>query len=337
MMNKNYFPALLSILFLLLGTGLRAQQLPAVQATLDTNAIMIGDQIGLNLKVDVPKGYQVYWPFLQDTLAPHIEMIRAEKTDSVLKNDEIQYHRKIIITSFDSGAFTVPSFVFHIRNTSTGQVDSLTTDEMPLRVFTPMVDTAKAFKVIKGPESVPYTFAELLPWIFLVLAVIIAIILVVWYVRNGKKGKPLFARKPKPKLPPYEQAIKQLEELRLSKIWQSGKLKEYYTGITDIMREYFTDRYHFEAWEMTSDEMIHELKDKKINDQAMSKVKSTLELADLVKFAKAQPTALENDTALNYCIDFVNETRPVVETPEQNINLDEGDKTKVEPEKKKED
>lgn len=337
MMNKKYFPALLSMLFLLLGTGLKAQQLPAVHATLDTNAIMIGDQIGLNLKVDVPKGYRVYWPFLQDTLAPHIEMIRAEKTDSVLKNDVIHYNRKIIITSFDSGAFAVPSFVFHVQNTSTGQVDSLTTDEMPLRVFTPMVDTSKAFKVIKGPESVPYTFAELLPWILIVLAVILGIFIIAWYVRNRKKGKPLFARRPKPKLPPYEQAMKQLEELRLGKVWQAGKLKEYYTGITDIMREYFTDRYSFEAWEMTTDEMLDELKDKKINEQAMSKVKSTLELADLVKFAKAQPTAVENDTALNYCVDFVNETRPLIETPEQNINLDTGNKTKEQPDKKKED
>lgn len=334
MMNKKYFPALLSILFMLLGTGLQAQQLPAAHATLDTNAIMIGDQIGLNLNVEVPKGYQIYWPFLHDTLAPHIEMIRAEKMDSVLKNDEIHYHRKIIITSFDSGAFTVPSFVFHVRNSSTGQTDSLTTDEMQLKVFTPMVDTAKAFKVIKGPESVPYTFAELLPWILIVLAVIIGIVIIVWYIRNRKKGKPLFARKSKPKLPPYEQAIKQLEELRLSKVWQAGKLKEYYTGITDIMREYFTDRYQFEAWEMTTDEIVDELKDKKINEQAMSKVKSTLELADLVKFAKAQPTAVENDTALNYCVDFVNETRPIPVTPELN---EEGEKTKEQPEKKKED
>ena len=103
------------------------------------------------------------------------------------------------------------------------------------------------------------------------------------------------------------------------------------------MREYFTDRYSFEAWEMTTDEIVDVLKDKKINEQAMTKVKSTLELADLVKFAKAQPTAVENDTALIYCIDFVNETRPVIETPEQTINLDTGQKTKVEPEKKKED
>ncbi|MBN2637773.1 MAG: hypothetical protein JXR65_01650 [Bacteroidales bacterium] len=338
MIKKKYFPALLSIILLLAGTGLYAQQVPKVTATLDTNAIMIGDQIGLNIKVSVPKGYQVYWPVLSDTLAPHIELIRAEKTDSIIKNDQDSYQRKLVITSFDSGAFTVPSFVFHLRNNTTGQVDSLSSQEMELKVFTPMVDTAKAFKVINAPESVPYTFAEILPWILIVLGIALGIYTIVWYVSKRKKGKPLFAKKTKPKLPPYDQAIKRLEELRLNKVWQSGKIKEYYTGITDIMREYFTDRYQFEAWEMTSDEILYELKGKKVNAQAMEKVKATLELSDLVKFAKAQPTALENDTALNYCVDFVNETKPEIIVPQQDVTqqpMKQNDK--VEPEKKKED
>lgn len=338
MIKMKYFPILLSVLLLWMGTGLQAQEVPTAKATLDTNAIMIGDQIGLHLQVDVPKGYQVFWPVLNDTLAPHIEMIRAEKTDSVLKNNQVQYQRKLVVTSFDSGAFTVPSFVFHIKNKSNGKVDSLTTNELELKVYTPVVDTAKAFKEINGPEAIPYTFAEILPWILIVLGVILAIIIIVWYIRKRKKGQSLFSKKPKPKLPPYEQAIKRLEELRLNKIWQSGRLKEYYTSITDIMREYFTDRYQFDAWEMTSDEILSELKTTNINPQVLEKIKYTLKLSDLVKFAKAQPTPLENDTALNYCIDFVNETKPVIIEDEPLNEKKKGEQiNKEQPAKKKED
>ncbi len=32
-------------------------------------------------------------------------------------------------------------------------------------------------------------------------------------------------------------------------------------------------------------------------------------MADLVKFAKAKPTPLENDVCLNHCVDFVKETK----------------------------
>jgi len=222
MTKKNRFFALLSVFVFLLGSSVLAQQAPSAHAVLDTNAIMIGDQIGLNLKVNVPKGYQISWPALNDTLAPHIEMIRAGKTDSTVHDGLINYQRKLTITSFDSGAFTVPSFIFHIKNPDTGQIDSLTTQETELKVYTPMVDTAKAFKVIKGPEAVPYTFGEILPWLHIVLGVIAGIFIIIWYVRKRKKGKPLFTKKPKPKLPPYELAIKKLEELRLGKVWQAG-------------------------------------------------------------------------------------------------------------------
>jgi len=37
----------------------------------------------------------------------------------------------------------------------------------------------------------------------------------------------------------------------------------------------------------------------------------------LVKFAKAQPTPLENDLSLNHCVDFVRETKPVVIEPKE--------------------
>lgn len=333
MTRKNLFIAFLNVLFLLLGNGVFAQQSPSAQAVLDTNAIMIGDQIGLHFKVTVPKGFQLYWPTLQDTLAPHIELIAAQKIDSISLNNWTQYQQKLTITSFDSGAFTVPSFIFHLQNESTGAVDSLLTREMELHVYTPMVDTTKAFKIIKGPESVPYTFDEILPWVIVVLGIIAGIILIIWFVRSRKKGKPMFNKKPKPKLPPHQLAIQKLEALRINRIWQSGKIKEYYTNITDIMREYFTDRFLFEAWEMTSDEIINELKKKKINEQALEKITFTLELSDLVKFAKAKPDPLEHDTALNHCIDFVNETRPapvIVEENKEEIQEDENQKNKEE-------
>jgi len=301
-------------------------QMTQVSAKLDTNAIMIGDQIGLKLEAKVPKGFQLLWPELHDSLSPHILMVKSGKIDSIQKNGFTKFTRHITITSFDSGYFTVHPLNFKLIHKGTNKVDTLSTQMLYLHVYTPMVDTAKAFKGIKSPIQEPYTFGEILPWALLGLIGIAAIIFLALFIRNRKKHKPMFAKKPKPKLPPFEQAIKKLEELRLSRLWQSGKLKMYYTNITDIMKEYFTDRFGFDAYEMTSNEILDNLKKEKINDQAMTKLKETLELSDLVKFAKAVPSPLENETSLNYCIDFVNETKapPVVEeeTPEGNVETD---------------
>ncbi len=70
---------------------------------------------------------------------------------------------------------------------------------------------------------------------------------------------------------------------------------------------------------------MDELKQQDINEEISSKLKSALQLADLVKFAKAKPTPLENDLCLNHCVDFVKETKqePILRGDEQNGNKTE--------------
>jgi hypothetical protein len=176
-------------------------------------------------------------------------------------------------------------------------------------VNVPVVDTAQAIKPIAGPISEPYTFKELLPWILLGIGVIALVVLLIFYLKRRKKKQPLFERKARPAQPPHIVAINKLEELRLEKVWQRGKLKQYHSQITDIMREYMDNRFHFDAPEMTSDEILSTLKKFKVNDEAYGKLSGVLFLSDMVKFAKSQPTALENDLSISHCVDFVNETK----------------------------
>lgn len=292
----------------------RGQNMVPLKATasLDTTAIMIGDQIGLNLTLKVPAGTRVIWPELGDTLVPHVEIIKRGKTNSTLKNSTLTLRRRLMITSFDSGYFNITPMKFQVRLPGSNKMDTVSTQDLFLQVYTPLVDTSKAFKTIKGPVAEPYTLEEILPWILLGLLVIAGIVFLIWYLRRRKKNQPLFARKPKPKLPPYVEAIQRLEEVRLSRMWQAGKLKAYHSAITDIMRVYVARRFRFDAREMTSGEIIQNLgKEPAVNKEALSKVQSAFELADLVKFAKLKPSPLENDTSLNYCVDFVNETKVV--------------------------
>jgi bifunctional N-acetylglucosamine-1-phosphate-uridyltransferase/glucosamine-1-phosphate-acetyltransferase GlmU-like protein len=114
---------------------------------------------------------------------------------------------------------------------------------------------------------------------------------------------------PKPKIPPYVTALEALETLRLKKLWQADKVKEYYSELTDIVRQYIEAQFGVQAVEMTTDDILYGLKNIGINAQAMGKLTNTLQTADLVKFAKATPHALENDTALSYSVDFVSETK----------------------------
>lgn len=305
---------IINLLILIAGWQLKAQSNVEAWAKLDSASIMIGDQINMELGIKVPANFVVDWPHYTDTVTSHIEVVNRQKIDTTQSGGDLILSQRYTITSFDSGYFEIPPsrFTFHPKgDTSTKYMAN--TNTLFLMVNTPVVDTTKAFKPIIGPAKEPYTFAEIFPWIVLGLIVIGLIIFLVWYIRKRKKNQPVFVRKPKPALPPDVAAITKLEDLRLAKVWQKGKIKEYYTALTDIMRTYFEGRFLFDAMEMTSDEIMEILKDKNINAEAMKKIKEVLRLADLVKFAKAQPSPIENDLSLNHCVDFVKETKPAPE------------------------
>ncbi len=296
------------------GLFVSAQNVEAY-SKLDTSAIMIGDQIGLELGLKVPESFAFSFPFFQDTITTNIEVISKTPIDTAITNEGILVKQLYTITSFDSGYFQLPNFEFLFHHEDDTVVYKTSANTLFLMVNTPVVDTSQAFKIIKGPVKEPYTFAEIFPWVLLGIAVLGLVVFLIWYIRKRRKNQPVFARRPKPVLPPDILAIQKLEELRMAKIWQQGKLKAYFTDLTDIIREYFDGRFDIDAMEMTSDEIIIALQGKEINNQAIDKIKNVLELADLVKFAKGQTTPLENDLSLNHCLDVVQETRPVY-TPE---------------------
>ena len=99
-----------------------------------------------------------------------------------------------------------------------------------------------------------------------------------------------------------------MSQLKDANLWQSGKSKEYYTYLTDIAREYLEGQFNIDAIEMTSDEILEEVKKLQIDKLILSKLEHTLTTADLVKFAKANPSPTENETAFSDINSFVEES-----------------------------
>ncbi len=105
-------------------------------------------------------------------------------------------------------------------------------------------------------------------------------------------------------------ALEKLDEIKAAKIWKDGKVKEYQTELTDVVREYIGRRFEVHSTEKTSDETLQAMKPL-IEKDLYSRLKSMLQLADLVKFAKWHTTPDENEQALTTAYDFVNETKMV--------------------------
>jgi uncharacterized protein YukJ len=280
------------------------------------------------------------WPQLNDTIIAAIEILGKSKIDSSYSADKSQLLLKQIIriTSFDSGYYAIPPFQINYKEAGGQLIQYTETEALLLEVSSVPVNMEEEIKDIKAPIEAPFTFREALPWIIGLLLSITIGFVVYYYMKKRKKHEPVFKASAKPKIPPHRIALDALDNLKYKKVWQSGLIKDYHTELTDIVRAYISSRFFIHAHEMTTDEIMDELKGTATNDLAKQKIRQTFTMADLVKFAKMQPLPLEHDTSLNNAIDFVKETMHIV-VPESNTttHIDKGDmQTQMEDEPPKE-
>ncbi len=290
-----------------------------VNARLEDDVILIGEQTTLTLEATVPPSCLLVWPQVGDTLVSQIEVVRKSPVDTVPQaNTEgtIRLTQQLVITSFDSGYIAIPPFLFVYQTAGTEDYQTGETEAMLLQVDNPKVNMAEDIKDIKGPLRAPVTFAEIWPWLLCVLLLAGAIILFLYYRRRRKKAQPLVVFRRKPSQPPHVIALDELEKLKAKKLWQSGKVKQYHTELTDIVRNYIAARFGIHATEMVTHEILESIEKTPVGPSIRLKLRETLELADLVKFAKENPLPDEHERSLNQAVDFVKESvRTTDETP----------------------
>ena len=280
--------------------------------TLDTNYIMIGDQIHLTLKVKTNPGIKVLFPPLKDTVARGVEIISGPVRDSVRERDgQILIQERYVVTAFDSGMYVIPSMPIKVEGTGYNNV--LRTDPVALVVNTYVVDQQKGNYDIVMPIATPWSFAELLPYLLWILGGCIILVLIILLIIRLRSKKPLFA-KDEPVIPPYELAMKALNDIKEEKLWQQGHTKAYYTRLTEVIRVYLAGELDVPAMEQTSFEILRALEGcSDVDAKQRERLAMMLETSDFVKFAKAQPLPDENTRNLTIAFEFVNETHERVE------------------------
>jgi len=285
-----------------------------VEAKLDQQTIRIGDQTKLRLIVHQPLKEKVNFPKLADTLTGKVQIV-SSKLDTVIDqnaHNQLTVTQSYTITSFDQGTYTIPSY-------SIGSAAGvLKTNELTLMVQTVQVDTTKAIYDIKQPLAVSYTFWDWLKdhwvWVALGLAVVIAIIGVIWYLKKRPKTVTII-KEIKPDIPAHIIALGKLQQLRDKKLYQQDAVKQYHSELSDIIREYLEKRYVIKTHEKTTDEIFAALKYMDIANEYRVKLSQVLILADLVKFAKEKPLPVDNELSMENALGFVLKTQQAAELP----------------------
>lgn len=286
-----------------------------VEAKLDSAGIFIGQRIGMTLEVSADAGKEVELPEW-DSLAqvvPGVEFVRAEKPDTSLLNDgkRMMLSRRYYFTSFDSALYLMPEMNVRVDG------KEYQSKKLALKVLTFEIDTLHADSIfgIKAELAPPFDWAEWRQVIGWSIAALLIAGLLAYVIYRLKTNKPIIRRiRNKKRIAPHQAAMQKIEHIKEEKIWQSEDSKEYYTQLTDTLRQYIKERYGFNALEMTSFEIIQKLQE--VNDEeAISELRELFQTADLVKFAKYSTLINENDRNLVSAIEYINQTK--LEEPEQ--------------------
>ncbi len=285
-----------------------------IKAKLDSATLLMGKQTGLHVEIVQDKNVSGYIPITDgDTLVNNVEIVGWRSSDTTdIGNNRIQIDKDLIIQSFDSGLYTLPPILYVVGK------DTFKSQMQTLKVVPVNVDSLKTihdYKTVQAPDT---KWTDYLPdfitdywWLILIVIIILAVAGYVVY--RIKKGKPLsIPLIPKKKeLPPYEEAMAALSELKAASLWENGQEKEYYTRLTDIVRHYIDRRFDVNAMEMTSSQLLSLLTQEEAQD-AKQELREILSIADFVKFAKMKPLADENQQAFKLAADFLEKTKPII-------------------------
>lgn len=300
---------------LLSAAPLAGSAAPTVHAEMDSTIMTMGSVATLTVTVAPAEGTECLgFPVIAPDGPGYVQFGPVQVVDArtdTLDDGRLQYIYKV--QGFDPGLYTLPRFAA----VASGSRDTAFSEIMPLKILPVEVDTlAMELKPFAGTADIPLKWHDYIPmwvlWMLLGLAVGAVVVAGVMSLTRLKKKKAEERARP---IPPYEQALRDLSALRLLRLADTGREKEFYTRLTDILRRYLDGRFGINAMEMTSGQIVHAMRSNPQTRLRSEEVREVLRVADFVKFAKERPLANDNERALARAFQFVEDTKPVPPPP----------------------
>jgi hypothetical protein len=257
------------------------------KASVDRDSILIGEPIKLTLDVRFPLGADITW-FKLDTI-PHFEFLDKGKTDTSSDMNGKEIVQVLTLTSFDSGHFQIPALIL-ISGNKKFSTDSIGIDVAYASTFNQSQDYRDIHDIVEVPKP---SWLRYIPWIIGIVT-LIAIAVLVFVLTRSKKVIKL-EQPVASKLPPYEEALQALQELRKKGWALDGQVKPFYSSLNDILRIFVLRKLNIATLEKTNEELIMQLRKLSMDKEIFHQLAEALRIADFVKFAKYEPVTSDNE------------------------------------------
>jgi hypothetical protein len=290
MMIRNVF-----FFFYLLSSTVIAQEVRLAAKT-DADTFRLGSWIDVQVEGK--------FTIIVDTIAPVVK-------DSVGLLEVVKVERNgteptwlIRLTTIDSGKVFLPPIEFDYKVKGDSSKHKAYTNSLLLNIAGVAIDSKGEIKDIKPPMSAPWLFEDYMPYL-IVLVVAAAFAGGFYYYWRKKKQKKYLLADIKVIIPPHREALTALRVLEEKKLWQQGFVKQYYSEVTEIVRHFFERRWGIIALELTTDEILIQMKHIPDALNIWKEMESFFITADLVKFAKYEPSPAEHENEIRSAYEIV--------------------------------
>jgi len=277
---------------------------PVVKTSVDKSEILIGDQFKLTIEASFsPEDYKINWPVIPDSLL-HFEVISRSKMDSLYNNNRLSgLVQTLTLTSFDSGKWVLPSFIVNLDPVKDDTTYNFFTDSLPITVSFSTSDTTNQLRDIK-PIREAETINPLWYWIGAGVLLVALIIFLIWFYRYWKKNKASIPFQTKTS--PYDEAMKELENLKAYNLSVPEEIKIVHTKLGEILKRYLSRRQNNDYLNKTTGDILITLRDQYLDKNMLSKAAASLRCGDAVKFAKYLPPSYESEESLQSVKEVIN-------------------------------
>ncbi len=217
----------------------------------------------------------------------------------IFNNNKEVIGRVIELAFWDTGRFYTPLYFVNVLDQQGNISYNVETEKIPIDIISVLesLNDLNA-RPVKGPVPVtgftPY-YKILLMFLFLLITFSI---IWVW----NKRIKMIYQKSNQS----YRKLPIEIANNRISSLNNKGFVKEFYTELSHITREYIEYSSYIRALEMTTEEIIFNKNLFSVNDTIFSEWVNLLKKADLVKYAKHTITSSEMDNDKDKVINIVN-------------------------------
>jgi len=283
---------------------------------------MFNDQ----LEAAIESGYDVNMPNINEVLANFGIVDWTNLGEKLDANNNVVTTYQYRLEPFISGKFPIPAFKFgfyDVNNPGDNHYE-LETEPIDIEVTSLLGEQRENLQIsdIEGVVSIPKKVSYLWVWILFAAVIVIAAICIFIFLKRKKVKEIVRIFKPA-----HEIAYERLRVLVAQNLVEEGKIKEFYEGISNILRHYIEHRFDLRAPERTTEEFLYEIQYTNVLSKPdKESLGEFLSHCDMVKFAKYDPTEEQIQKTFDLVKSFIEKTKSV----EKKIDVTETTKDEVE-------